>query len=105
MFTNGFRVFQGLSYTDVDKSYGAIVKLFAYDQNLLCIFEHGIAIIPVKEKALLSTQEGQSIHLYGSGILQEQVSVISPDYGSTHQESLIKTPLGFYGVDISAKKI
>lgn len=105
MFTNGFRIFQGLSYQDVDKQYGSIVKLFPYGQNLLCVFEHGIAIVPINEKALLSTQEGLSIHLYGAGVLQEQVSVISPDYGSTWMDSLIQTPNAFYGVDGSAKKI
>lgn len=105
MFTNGFRVFQGLAYQDVDKQFGQIVKLFPYAQNLLCVFEHGLAIVPINEKALLSTQEGLSIHLYGAGVLQEQVSVISPDYGSTWMESLIKTPDAYYGVDTNAKKI
>lgn len=105
MFTNGFRVFQGLAYQDIDKQFGQIVKLFPYAQNLLCVFEHGLAIVPINEKALLSTQEGLSIHLYGAGVLQEQVSVISPDYGSTWMESLIKTPDAYYGVDTSAKKI
>lgn len=105
MFTNGFRVFQGLAYQDIDKQFGQIVKLFPYAQNLLCVFEHGLAIVPINEKALLSTQEGLSIHLYGVGVLQEQVSVISPDYGSTWMESLIKTPDAYYGVDTSAKKI
>ena len=105
MFTNGFRVFQGLAYQDVDKQFGQIVKLFPYAQNLLCVFEHGLAVVPINEKALLSTQEGLSIHLYGAGVLHEQVSVISPDYGSTWMESLIKTPDAYYGVDTSAKKI
>lgn len=105
MFTNGFRIFQGMAYQDVDKQFGQIIKLFPYGQNLLCVFEHGLAIIPINEKALLSTQEGLSIHLYGAGVLQEQVSVISPDYGSTWIESLIQTPNAYYGVDTSAKKI
>jgi hypothetical protein len=105
MFTNGFRIFQGLAYRDVDKQFGQIIKLFPYGQNLLCVFEHGLAIVPINEKALLSTQEGLSIHLYGAGVLQEQVSVISPDYGSTWTESLIKTPNAYYGVDTHAKKI
>ena len=105
MFTNGFRIFQGMAYQDVDKQFGQIIKLFPYGQNLLCVFEHGLAIVPINEKALLSTQEGLSIHLYGAGVLQEQVSVISPDYGSTWAESLIKTPNAYYGVDTHAKKI
>lgn len=105
MFTNGFRVFQGMSYQDIDKQFGSITKLLPYGQNLLCVFEHGIGIVPVNEKALLSTQQGMSIHLYGAGVLQEQVSVISPDYGSTWMDSIIQTPNAFYGVDSHAKKI
>lgn len=105
LFNSGIRVFQGLSYQDIDNSFGAIVKLLPYGQNLFCVFEHGCAIVPVNEKALLSTQEGQSIHLYGAGVLQEQVSVISPDFGSIWQDSIIKTPDAYYGVDTYARKI
>lgn len=82
-FSNGFRVFSGISYQDIERTYGAIVKLLPYGQNLFCVFEHGCGIVPVNEKALLSTTTGQSIHLYGAGVLQEQVTVVSQDYGST----------------------
>jgi hypothetical protein len=30
----------------------------------------------------MSTTTGQSIHLYGAGVLQEQVSLITSDFGS-----------------------
>lgn len=104
-FQNAYRIFQGLDYQDIERQYGAIVKLLPWSGNLLCIFEHGIGIIPVNEKALLSTQSGQSIHMYGAGVLQNQISVISPDFGSIWQESIIRTPRGVYGVDTYAKKI
>lgn len=104
-FKNGYRVFQGLSYKDVDRQYGAIVKLLDWGTNLLCIFEHGIAILPVNEKALIQTTTEQSIHMYGAGVLQNQVSLISPDFGSIWPESIIRTPIGVYGVDTYAKKI
>ena len=104
-FQNAYRIFQGLDYQDIERQYGAIVKLIPWSGNLLCIFEHGIGIIPVNEKALLSTQSGQSIHMYGAGVLQNQISVISPDFGSIWQESIIRTPRGVYGVDTYAKKI
>lgn len=104
-FQNAYRIFQGLDYQDIERQYGAIVKLLPWSGNLLCIFEHGIGVIPVNEKALLSTQSGQSIHMYGAGVLQNQISVISPDFGSIWQESIIRTPRGVYGVDTYAKKI
>lgn len=104
-FQNAYRIFQGLSYRDMDRQYGGLVKLLTWGSNLLAIFEHGITIIPVNEKALLSTNTGQSIHMYGAGVLQNQMTVISQDYGSIWPESIIRTPIGIYGVDTYAKKI
>lgn len=104
-FKNSYRVFQGLSYGDIDRQYGAIVKLIPWDNNLLCIFEHGIGIVPVNEKALIQTTTGQSIHMYGAGVIQNQISLISSDFGSIWPESIVQTPIGVYGIDTYAKKI
>lgn len=108
-FQNAYRIFQGLSFEDIDRQYGAIVKLLPWQSGqqtcLLGIFEHGIGVIPVNEKALLSTTTGQSIHLYGADVLQSQIGLITPDFGSTWQESIIETPIAVYGVDTYAKKI
>jgi len=104
-FQNAYRIFQALSFKDIDRQYGAIVKFIPWDVNILCIFEHGIGIIPINEKALIQTSTGQSIHMYGAGVLQNQISLISPDFGSIWPESIIRTPKGVYGVDTYAKKI
>ena len=104
-FRNAYRIFQGLSYEDIDRQYGAIVKLIPWGVNLLCVFEHGIGILPINEKALIQTSTDQSIHMYGAGVLQNQISLISPDFGSIWPESIIRTPIGVYGVDTYAKKI
>ena len=108
-FKNAYRIFQGLSYKDIDRQYGAIVKLLPWssggEANILCIFEHGIGVVPVNQQALMSTTTGQSIHLYGAGVLQSRVSVVTPDFGSIWPESIVKTPIGVYGVDTYAKKI
>ena len=53
----------------------------------------------------MATTTGQSIHLYGAGVLQSRVSVVTPDFGSIWPESIVKTPIGVYGVDTHAKKI
>ena len=108
-FRNAYRVFQGLSYEDIDRQYGAIVKLLPWssgtEANLLCVFEHGLGIVPVNQQALMTTTTGQSIHLYGAGVLQSRVSVINPDFGSIWPESIVRTPIGVYGIDTYAKKI
>lgn len=104
-FQNAYRIFQGLSYEDMDRQYGGLVKLISWGTSLLAIFEHGITIIPVNEKALIATTAGQSVHVYGEGVLQKQMTVISQDYGTIWAESIIRTPIGVYGVDTYAKKI
>ena len=104
-FRNAYRIFQGLSYKDIDRQYGAIVKLIPWGVNLLCVFEHGLAVVPINEKALIQTGTEQSVHMYGAGVLQNQVSLITPDFGSIWPESIVRTPIGVYGVDTHAKKI
>ena len=104
-FKNSYKVFQGLSYEDLDRQYGAITKIIPWGVNLFCVFEHGLAIVPVNEKALLQTTEGANIHMYGTGVLQKQVVLISDQYGSTWKDSIIKTPVAIYGVDADNHKI
>lgn len=104
-FKNAYRIFQGMSYKDIDRQYGAIVKLIPWGVNLFCVFEHGLAIIPINEKALLQTSTEQNIHIYGSEVIQSQISIISQDFGSIWPESVIKTNYAIYGVDTYAKKI
>jgi hypothetical protein len=82
-FKNSYRIFQGLSYQDFDRQYGGIVKILPWENQILCVFEHAIAIIPVNEKALLQTTTGQNIHMYGAGVLQKQITIITDKYGST----------------------
>jgi hypothetical protein len=48
----------------------------------LCVFEHGIGILPVNMQALLQTQTG-TLSLGGAGVLQHNIQVISGDFGST----------------------
>jgi hypothetical protein len=43
--------------------------------------------------------------MYGAGVLPEKETPISVDFGSRWRDSIIKTPVGIYGVDTEAKKI
>lgn len=104
-FTNGYRVFQGLSFKDYDKQYGEIVKLIPWDNNLLVVMEHGIGLVGVNEKALMQTNTADTIHIYGHGVLSDQMQIVSPDFGSKYEHSVIRTPIGVYGIDTDARKI
>ena len=104
-FTNGYRTFQGLSYKDYDKQYGEITKLVSWGQNIFIVMEHGLGLIPVNEKALMQTTTGEAIHIYGYGVLPNEMSIVSQDFGSKYEESVVRTPIGIYGIDTDARKI
>ena len=105
VYYNGYRVFQGVSYKDYDKQYGPITKILPWKSNLLCVMEHGIGIIPINERALMQTTVGEAIHIYGHGVLPDDMTMISQDYGSKYPHSVIRTPIGVYGIDTDARKI
>lgn len=104
-FTNGYRTFQGLAYKDYDKQYGAITKLISLGQNIFIVMEHGLGLVPVNPKALMQTTTGEAIHIYGYGVLPDEMTIISQDYGSKYEHSVIRTPIGIYGIDVDAKKV
>lgn len=105
-FENGYRTFQGLSYRDIDAQYGAITKIVSWGVNLFVVFEHGCGLLAVNPKALLQTTTEQNIHIYGAEVLSNQLdAIVSQDFGSVWKDSVIKTPIGIYGVDSYAKKI
>lgn len=111
-YKNGFRVFQGMHYRDYTREYGEIVKLVSLESNLLCVFEHGVALIPVNERAVAGEGAGGNIYINTSNVLPENPKIISDMFGSQWPESILKVPgktgdsaQYVYGVDTVAKKI
>lgn len=111
-FKNGFRVFQGQNYRDYTREYGEIVKLVSLNSNLLCVFEHGVALIPVNERAIAGQSQGGFVYINTSNVLPENPKIISDMFGSQWPESVLKvpgktgdSPQYVYGVDTVAKKI
>ena len=111
-FKNGFRTFQGTHYRDYTREYGSITKLISLGDSLLVIFEHGIARVPVNERAVAAEGAGGKVYINTSNILPENPLVITDMYGSQWAESILKVPgrngtstQWVYGVDTIAKKI
>ena len=111
-YKNGFRVFQGTHYRDYTREYGEIVKLVPFESSLLCVFEHGIALIPVNERAVAGHGAGGNVYINTSNVLPENPKIISDMFGSQWPESVLKVPgktgdapQYVYGVDTIAKKI
>lgn len=104
-FENGWRTFLGTHYRDYPKTYGSITKIVELRGNLICVFEHGVALIPVNERAIAGEGSGGNVYINTSNILPENPKIISDTFGSQWRDSIIKTPQGIYGVDTIGKKI
>lgn len=104
-FKNGFRVFQMTHYRDYPRTYGGIMKMIELFGNILCIFEHGIALIPINERAVAGEGSGGNVFINTSNVLPENPKMLSDTYGTQWPESVVQTPYFVYGVDTVGKKI
>lgn len=104
-FRNGYRVFKGLNYRDYPLTYGSLIKMVEWYGNIICIFEHGIANIPVNERAVATQASGGNVFITTSNVLPETPNILSDMLGTQWSDSVIQTPYGIYGVDTVAKKI
>lgn len=102
-FKNGYRVFNFTNFRDYSREYGGIVKLVELHGNLLCVFEHGVTLIPINEKNLINGS--REVFINSNNVLPMTGQVLSNMYGSQWAESVIKTPYYIYGVDTIGRKI
>lgn len=105
-FRNGFRVFKENNYRDYPKTYGALISLKEFNGNLIAVMENGVLLIPINERALAGEGVGGNIYINTSNVLPENPKVLSSNFGSIWQDSIIITTENkIYGVDTIAKKI
>ena len=69
-------------YKDYPRTYGSIIKLVELQGNLLCVFEHGVALIPVNERAVAGEGAGGNVFINTSNVLPENPRMLSDMYGS-----------------------
>jgi len=106
-FQNGYRRFGLINYRDYPSSLGRLIALRNFSDNLLAVFEFGIALIPVSERVGGVGDSAGSVFFDSIAVLAEAkyVRYLSEIYGSTWQQSVISTNNGVYGVDTNAGKI
>ena len=104
-YKNGYRVFQFTHYRDYPKTYGGLMKLVEWKGDLIAVFEHGVALIPVNERAVAGEGSGGNVYINTSNVLPENPKIISDTFGTQWSESVIKTDKFVYGVDTVGKKI
>lgn len=105
-YRNGYRVFKSTNYVDYTKEYGSIIKLVPMGSSLICVFEHGVVLLPVNERIQTGEGDGGAIFINTKNVLSENPQIVLSDMiGSQWAESVVKTPYAVYGVDTVAKKI
>lgn len=104
-FKNGYRTFKLSNYYDYPLTYGSIVKLVEWFGNIICVFEHGVALIPVNERAVAGEGMGGNVFINTSNVLPKNPKMLSDTFGTQWSESVVKTPYYVYGVDTVGKKI
>lgn len=106
VYRNGYRVFKSTNYVDYTKEYGSIIKLVPMGSSLICVFEHGVVLLPVNERIQTGEGDGGAIFINTKNVLPENPQIVLSDMiGSQWAESVVKTPYAVYGVDTVAKKI
>ena len=52
--SNNLRIFKSGNHRDYSTNYGQLVKLITQNSYLVCIFEHGIGLIEINERAAIN---------------------------------------------------
>jgi len=105
VFTNGNRIFESKNYLDYTREYGSLIKLVEWYGKLIAIMEHGVVMIPVNERAMMTNAAGENVYINTENVLPQNPRVLSNMFGSLWAESVIKTSRFIYGIDTVGKKI
>ena len=81
-FRNGFRVFDMMHYRDYTLTYGALTRLIELKGSLIAVFEHGVCLIPVNERAIAGSGAGGNVFINTSNVLPDNPLVLSDMFGT-----------------------
>jgi len=104
-FVNGTRIFESPNYQDYTLEHGELVKLEEWYGTLIAVMEHGVLMIPVNERAMMTNAQGDNVYINTDTVLPKNPKVLSNTFGSMWADSIIKTSKFIYGIDTVAKKI
>lgn len=103
-FKNGYTDFSGLNFRDYNSQLGEITRLITHNNQIYCIFEKGIGVVPMNQRTMVSEQSG-GVFLDDVQVLAQKMLILSSEYGSDQQFSIIKTDGYVYGVDLQKNKV
>ena len=104
-FQNGYRVFNLIDKVDYPKELGSITKIMDYGGAILCVFDHGIAVLKSNPNNDTDGSYGEKMTTASPFLSEYGINVISDMYGSKWKDSICMSENWVYGVDTVAKKI
>lgn len=104
-FKNGYVDFSGLNFRDYNSQLGELTKIISHNNQVYCVFESGVGILPINEKTMVTDQGTSQVFIDDAQVLAQKMQILSSEYGSNQQFSIIKTDMGVYGVDLNKNKI
>ena len=97
---NGYLSWDLAAYHDYNTFSGPINRIMADGSVLVSVQHRAISIHPVNREALLRDNASEGELLVGTGdVLPQKANVLTSEYGTQHQWSVIKTDRGIYGYD------
>ena len=102
---DGYRQFDLVAYRDFDFRLGEITNIVDFKSNILNVQQFGISMHPISEKAMMNDGSAGMLTLGNGERLPLKPISVTDLYGSQHQWSIFKTPMGVYGIDANKRKV
>jgi hypothetical protein len=103
---NGYRYWDLGAAKDYDTRSGPINKVASAGNRLFSVQQSAINMHPINREAVIRPDASEGELLIGNGeILPDKAVVLSSEYGTQHQRSVVVTDKGIYGYDQEKRKV
>ena len=101
---DSFKSFPMFNFHDVEGSYGAINRIFNYQDEIYVLQDNAFCKLLVNPRTLIQTETGTEIYT-GTGDTIENHQYITTKYGSRHRFSVVFSDTSVYFVDVNRDAI
>lgn len=104
-FANGYRFFGTDKFKDYDPSMGRLMDIQAFRDQLIMVFEYGVAGAAIEARVLTGKDPAGPVYTNPSSILPPTIGYYSRQLGAQSLDAVYQTPSAVYGIDVDKRKI
>lgn len=104
-YINNYKIFLSTNYHDYPNKYGEIVHIDNFNESLIVFMEHAIGKIAVNERVETGSDNSGKVFILPDEVLSPIMNIISYNFGTRWQSSIVRSDNYFYCVDVDACKI